>query len=133
MNKEQYDRAVLLKLPSIIVKPEEVYSFYLLEEEPNFITQKAVVGEVVVVDKTEKQMENKIAFIKAADPGYDYLFSKNIGGLVTQFGGANSHMAIRCAELGIPAVIGVGERNFNEWSRYKTMMIDCQKQQVISL
>ena len=40
---------------------------------------------------------------------HDYLFSKNIGGLITCYGGANSHMAIRCAELGIPAVIGCGE------------------------
>ena len=35
--------------------------------------------------------------------------------LVTQYGGANSHMAIRCAELGIPAVIGAGEKSFEEW------------------
>ena len=75
----------------------------------------------------------KIVFIKAADPGYDFLFSKGISGLVTQFGGANSHMAIRCAELGIPAVIGVGEQNYTEWSRYKRMTIDCMKKQVIKI
>ena len=33
------------------------------------------------------------------------------------FGGINSHMAIRCSELGIPAAIGVGERMFNEISK----------------
>ena len=33
-------------------------------------------------------------------------FSHNIRGLVTKYGGANSHMAIRCLELSIP--IGVG-------------------------
>ena len=72
-------------------------------------------------------------FIRAADPGYDFLFSKRIGGLVTEFGGANSHMAIRCAELGIPAVIGVGSQNYTEWSRYKRMTIDCLKKQIIKI
>ena len=32
--------------------------------------------------------------------------------LITKYGGANSHMAIRCSELNIPAAIGVGEKNF---------------------
>ncbi len=50
--------------------------------------------------------------------------------LVTQFGGANSHMAIRCAELSIPAVIGVGEKNFSEWSKAKYLEIDCANRQV---
>lgn len=31
-------------------------------------------------------------------------------------------MTIRCAELGIPAVIGVGEKNYAECSWYKRMM-----------
>ena len=72
-------------------------------------------------------------FIRAADPGYDFLLSKKIGGLITQFGGANSHMAIRCAELGIPAVIGVGEQNYMEWSKYKRVTIDCLKKQIIKI
>lgn len=66
-------------------------------------------------------LEGKIVFIKSADPGYDFLFTKNIAGLITQYGGANSHMAIRCAELGIPAVIGAGEKSFEEWSNYNTI------------
>ena len=33
-------------------------------------------------------------------------------------------MAIRCAELGIPAVIGAGESNFNLWSKVNTLEID---------
>ena len=39
--------------------------------------------------------------------------------LVTMFGGVNSHMAIRCSELGIPAAIGVGERSFKEITNSK--------------
>ena len=125
-NKKQYQTAVQVKLPSILVKPENVYSFYLLNEEPNFITQGSIMAEVLVMDAiSEESPEGKIVFIQAADPGYDFLFSKNIAGLITQFGGANSHMAIRCAELGIPAVIGAGEKNYSEWKKWNKMLIDC--------
>lgn len=130
-HKIQYQNAVQIKLPSIIVRPEDVYSFYLLDEEPNYITQKCITADVAQADG--ECLEGKIVFIQAADPGYDFLFSKNIGGLITQFGGANSHMAIRCAELGIPAVIGVGEKNFAEWRRYERMTIDCLKKQVMKI
>ena len=47
--------------------------------------------------------------IPQADPGYDWLFGRGIVGLVTLYGGANSHMAIRAAEFGLSAVIGLGE------------------------
>lgn len=134
-NKIQYRSAVQLRLPSMIVKPEDVYSFWLLSEEPNFITQKSVTADTVVLESKidAAKLEGNIIFIQAADPGYDFLFSKGIGGLVTQFGGVNSHMAIRCAELGIPAVIGVGEKNYTEWSRCSRMTVDCLKKQVVKI
>lgn len=132
-NKKQYQTAIRLKLPSIIVNPEDIYSFYLLEEEPNYITQKSVTADIVILTEKDYNVEGKIVCIQAADPGYDFLFSKRIGGLITQFGGVNSHMAIRCAELGIPAVIGVGEKNYAEWSQYKRITLDCLKRQIIKI
>ena len=81
------------------------------------ITQKIINGEVILEKNIlSKNIANKIICIESADPGYDYLFSKNIKGLITCYGGANSHMAIRCAEIGIPAVIGCGEQSFNKYS-----------------
>ncbi len=130
-NKRQYENAIRIKLPSIIVQPEDIYSFYLLSEEPNYITQKSVTASIAEIG--ESDYKDKIVFIQAADPGYDFLFSKNIAGLVTQFGGVNSHMAIRCAELGIPAVIGAGEANYAEWSKWQVMTFDCLKKQVIKI
>ena len=56
-------------------------------------------------------LENSIVLIEGADPGFDWIFSFNIGGLITRYGGANSHMAIRCAEFNIPAV-GCGDHYF---------------------
>ena len=66
--------------------------------------------------------------IERADPGYDYLFTYSILGLITKYGGANSHMAIRCAELGLPAVIGCGPKLFLEYSRSSHLEIDATNQ-----
>ncbi|GAA3085247.1 hypothetical protein GCM10020000_84700 [Streptomyces olivoverticillatus] len=68
--------------------------------------------------------EGAIALISSADPGYDWLFARGIKGLVTAFGGANSHMAIRALELGIPAVIGVGEALYARWAQARALDID---------
>ena len=132
-NKEQYEYARQIKLPSIIVEPKDVYSYFLLNEEANFITQKTIRAEAVRQENIDNDVQGKIVFIQSADPGYDFLFSRNIGGLITQFGGANSHMAIRCAELGIPAVIGVGEKNYNIWKSNIYLEVDCAKRQVLGL
>ena len=64
--------------------------------------------------------------IENADPGYDWIFGANIGGLITKFGGANSHMAIRCAEFSIPAAIGVGEVNFDSYANAKIIDLNCK-------
>lgn len=132
-NKFQYESAVRIKLPSLIINPDDIYAYYLLSEEPNYVTQKSIKANIVEADNPEADLSNKVVFIRSADPGYDYIFSKNIAGLITQFGGANSHMAIRCAELGIPAVIGVGESRYNEWVKWKYIKIDCLMKQVVKI
>ncbi len=133
-NKRQYQYAKHMKLPSLIIEPRDIYHYYLLDEEPNFIGMKKVRGEIVVEHDIHKiSCQGKIVFIQAADPGYDFLFSKGIKGLVTQFGGVNSHMAIRCAELGIAAVIGAGEKNYDKWMKYSKIEIDCLRKNVLSI
>ncbi len=131
-NKEQFRIASQIKLPTLIVNPKDIYAFELQEDEPNFITTKCIIAAVVKEEEINcSDLKGKIICIKAADPGYDYLFSKGISGLITQFGGANSHMAIRCAELGIPAVIGAGEKKYCLWSKQKLLVLDAGKHQVI--
>ena len=65
-----------------------------------------------------------IVVISQADPGYDWLFGRNIAGLITKFGGANSHMAIRSAEFSLPAAIGVGEQLYLRYKIAKTIELD---------
>jgi len=69
--------------------------------------------------------------VPSADPGFDWIFTRDICGFVTQFGGANSHMAIRAGELGIPAVIGAGEVLFQRWQAARKLCLDCSNQKVL--
>ena len=123
--KKLYEYTQAVKLPSLILQPNDVYAYCLQLEEPNFVSLNKIQSKVILEDNlSAENLENNIILIQSADPGYDYLFSKKIGGLITQYGGANSHMAVRCAELGIPAVIGAGEQNFKLWSNSKVLEID---------
>jgi hypothetical protein len=103
-----------IECPSLIFSPEDLLSFVRLSSEPNFVGSGSVsaAGIVVKQDTRAEHLFGKIALIESADPGYDWLFSAGIVGLVTMFGGGNSHMAVRCAELSLPAAIGVGESLF---------------------
>ena len=58
--------------------------------------------------------------------GYDFIFSYNIKGLITKYGGQNSHMSIRCNELNLPAIIGVGEKIYNNFIDSNKIYIDCK-------
>jgi glutamine kinase len=123
--KDRYRMTKLLNLPPLIIEPEDVWSFHSLQFEPNYITMQTVEGPVVSVNESKNQLREGILFIPSADPGYDWIFSHDIKGFVTMYGGVNSHMAIRAGELGIPAVIGAGESLFKKWSSAKLIQLDC--------
>ena len=95
----------------------------------NFITQKRVTAPVVLCDDREK-LAGAIVCIPNADPGFDWLFAYPIAGLITAWGGANSHMAIRAGELGLPAVIGAGEVLYRRWSTADFLHLDCPGRRV---
>ena len=128
-NRKSYEMTKSIVLPTIIRQPNEVWEFEWLETEPNFITQKELTANVV--GYTEKRFLNgSIVCIPSADPGFDWLFSHNIAGLITAWGGGNSHMAIRAGELQIPSIIGAGEKLFNDWSAAKLLYINCADRRV---
>ena len=66
---------------------------------PTFVSEKTITGNIT--DEKAASLRGKIVLIKAADPGYDWLFSKDIPGFITCYGGANSHMASRSVVLEI--------------------------------
>ena len=118
-------------LPPLIVSPEDVEIFYLPEEEPNYITLKKTTSEIInIVEGDKIKLRGKILMIPNADPGFDWIFTHEISGFITMYGGVNSHMAIRAQELGIPAVIGAGELLYKRWEKAHTLSIDCANKQV---
>ncbi|TVQ64923.1 MAG: phosphoenolpyruvate synthase, partial [Balneolaceae bacterium] len=129
MGKRQYESTRRVVLPPLISSEEDVWRFELPETEPNFITQKRVQAEVIHSGNT-KELDGKIVCIPSADPGFDWLFSHPVAGLITCYGGANSHMAIRANELGIPAVIGAGESNYQLWSASRRLELNCANRRV---
>ena len=61
---------------------------------PNFIGVERVEATPIHLDCLSPGTVNlfgKIICIDNADPGYDWIFTKGIKGLITKYGGANSH------------------------------------------
>lgn len=124
--RSSYELTETITLPPLILEPEDAYSFYYPDTEPNFITMKRVSGEICFLsgEISPECIEGKIVLIQSADPGYDWIFSHEIKGFITKYGGANSHMAIRAGELGIPAVVGIGEKMFEQLKKGSVIEID---------
>ena len=114
-------------MPDLITSNEDFYFYEEMSKNGNYIGQGTVIGDVLLIDNEANRpnnLENKIVVIPAADPGWDWIFNYKIKSLVTKYGGPNSHMAIRCAEHNIPAILGVGENNFTVISNSKSLEID---------
>lgn len=111
-----FDLGRSLKLGYLIRSPRDVYVVPQHRSTPNFVGSRSIESELLRLypdSPCKAELDGKIICIENADPGFDWIFTRNIAGLVTMFGGTNSHMAIRCAEYGLPAAIGVGEHLFN--------------------
>lgn len=123
-----YHANTYLVLPEVIFGVGDIDVIDIDEARPNFITNKKVEADIVNLDEEDgTDITGKIVVVTKADPGYDWIFTKNIAGFVTKYGGAASHMAIRCAEFGIPAAIGCGEKIFNSVRMMKRMELDCEE------
>jgi Phosphoenolpyruvate-protein kinase (PTS system EI component in bacteria) len=107
-----------------------VFEFFVPSCIPNYITTKCASGLLAKGNLSGEVVEDRILLIEAADPGYDWIFSHHILGFITKYGGANSHMAIRAGELGVPAVIGVGDQLFSQLQNAKTVFIDCNNHKI---
>ena len=130
--KISYSILSKVKLPDFISEPNEVYNFEILSAKGNYIGNEKIIGKVEHISNLKKiaELKNKIVFIENADPGYDFIFAHNIRGLVTKYGGANSHMALRCLELKIPAIIGIGINEFEYFKNQNTVEIDCVQKKI---
>jgi phosphohistidine swiveling domain-containing protein len=131
-NEKSWLLSKQLRFPDLIRQSDEVVAYRLEAWRPNYITRKTVKARVVLVESSDnvEDLDGAIVCICAADPGYDWLFSHNIAGLITQYGGVASHMSIRAAEFGLPAAVGCGEYLFNLASQADIVHLDCEHHKI---
>jgi hypothetical protein len=113
-NKKRMLITCAIRLPELIRTHNDVAAFEVIHDQPNFVSHKCIQARVVWLDeeKPPYNLEGAIVAIRSADPGYDWIFSYSVAGLLTQYGGIGSHMSIRAAEFGLPAAIGCGATLF---------------------
>lgn len=132
--QKQYTLTQGLILPPLITRTDDFDSFQMPPQKPNFITLKRITARVVHFPAISRalrgNLRGKIVMLPSADPGHDWLFTHHIAGLMTLYGGCNSHMAIRAAELSLPAVIGMGEVLFQQFAKAQLLMLDCKQQTI---
>ena len=118
-----------IKLPLLLIDSTGIDVIPFQVTSPNFIGNKKIISKAIHIDNNfnikKLDVSKKIVLIENADPGFDWLFNFNIKGLITKFGGANSHMSIRCNELKIPAAIGVGEKIFEDIKNNQQLILNC--------
>lgn len=125
--RERRELAASAPLPPLLTACEDLSAFSFGADLPNFIGRDRVSARVVRLDdglSPHEPLDGAIILLARADPGFDWIFGHRIAGLVTLFGGANSHMAIRCAEHGLPAAIGVGDQRFNALQAARRIELD---------
>ncbi len=131
--KEAFFATQATSLPAQILDELDLCCFEQRCAEPNYITRKIVREAVVVLDQPvppDHGLEGQIVAVPNADPGYDWLFSRNVAGLITMYGGVNSHMAVRAAEFQLPAAIGTGEVLFREVCSAELLELDCASRRI---
>ena len=132
--REAHAVTTTLHLPQLIVEADDVVIVPLMVDQPNFVTSKTADGRAVILSGTgaagHAELRGAIVLIESADPGFDWVFAHGIAGLVTKYGGSNSHMAIRCAEFGVPAAIGCGEQIYDRLQRASAIEINCGEKRV---
>jgi len=127
--RREYRDDETVRLPQLIIGSQDVYRIVEGDTVPNFVTTLRTEGSPACVAPGDTisppALQGKIVLIESADPGFDWIFSERIEGLITKYGGSNSHMAIRCAEMSLPAAIGVGEHLFEALALSPRIELSC--------
>jgi phosphohistidine swiveling domain-containing protein len=132
--KAEWQDAARIRLPGLISEPDDLVVVRPTKSKPNFITSREAEGRIVMlktgIPSQSGELSRMIVVLESADPGHDWIFSGRIAALVTKYGGAASHMAIRAAQFGLPAVIGCGDELYNAFCVHKSARINCAKREI---
>ncbi|MDE5562523.1 MAG: hypothetical protein K2J01_03125 [Clostridiales bacterium] len=140
-NKHSYESNLGLICPAVISAVNDCYAIKMFNDRPNFVTNNSALAEVIYCPNSllnekvnELDLNGKILLVEKAEPGNDWIFSKyRIAGIIAKYGGAASHMAIRCLEQGIPAALGCGEKIFRFVQSCCFVCLDCKKGEISKL
>lgn len=134
-NKNQFAMNEFVELPPLIFSKNEFSIVPHYIAKPNYITKKRITANILLINdlKQISEINSRIILIENADPGYDWIFGKNPSGLITKYGGAASHMAIRCSELSLPAAIGCGKVLFNKLKTSSKIKLNCKEENITVL
>jgi glutamine kinase len=135
--RQRLEAVCRVELPEVLVR-EADFDWHLAHRtRPSFITRRQVRAPAVAIDPDSApcldEVAGRVVLVEHADPGFDWLFSTRIAGLVTAYGGANSHIGVRCAELDVPAAIGVGQETFRRMLRTREVLLDCEGGRLVEL
>ncbi|GAA5522415.1 hypothetical protein LQ318_11755 [Aliifodinibius salicampi] len=130
--KHWYKEVNKIETPHIIISTSDLEVIEHRRSQPNYVTEKVITAPICKLSeiKDKKDLKDKIVMTEGADPGYDWIFLHSIKGLITKYGGAASHMTIRCAEFGLPAAIGCGEQLFEQLERARNVELNCTNKQI---
>lgn len=120
-------------LPETLSKKSNLGMIISSSARPTYITSRVVSAPIIILKSTEDVPEpGSIVVLPQADPGYDYIFSYGIVGLITRSGGPASHMTIRTTEMSIPSCIGCGESTYNMLLNRKNSIVtlDCSSKEI---
>ncbi len=124
--REEHAVTLTARLPEVVTGIDDIGVVRMPLGKPTFVTQQVVTARLVDLERDgADNLQGAIVLIEAADPGYDWILSHGVAALVTKFGGANSHIAIRCSEFDLPAAIGCGERLFDALRVGTVIELDC--------
>jgi phosphohistidine swiveling domain-containing protein len=131
--RRTWEELVGVPLPPVVFKPSDLEYVQRLESQANYVTEDVIEARTALlmspVQVGQIDLTGKIVVVEAADPGYDWIFAFRLAGLVTKYGGAGSHMAVRCAEFRIPAALGCGE-SFDNLLDASVIRLDCGRKEL---
>ena len=125
--RHEFQAGGRVRMPHLLRDATDLYVIELAASRPNFVTGRKVSGRLIelTTGTPPEPLQGKLVLIESADPGYDWIFSHQIAGLITRYGGAASHMTIRASEFNVPAAIGCGEALYAQLQQAKFVELDC--------
>ena len=128
-NKQEYFMNKNIILPDVIKSGKDLFIQEQFTEKLNFISNKTISDKIYIFNKNKimKKYEGIIC-IENADPGYDFLFEKNIKGFNNKIWWIEfSIWQLGVINLNLPKLIGVGEKNFKNICNHNYMKLNCDQ------